>query len=235
MLGVGWGEEGRKRRRKEPACTPRETSGTRVLRNPGTRLQQRDIFPAGREAQGSEGGRATSQVPVPYFSGTYLQRNRRQGRRSGLLRPFATRKVPRPSERAGQPGCREVRDCGRRDLVNPQPPSPQPETRRAWLTFQPRWSSSPDWGVLLTSLDLLRCRGAGSALELRGPEGAARTTVRAGGRPSAPGSASSQLASFGHRPPRTPGDSGHALRGKPRPRLSSPHPHRPRSAPAHTL
>lgn len=56
-------------------------------------------FPAGREAQGSEGGRATSQVPVLWLSGSYLQRNRRQGRRTGLLRPFApkvpTRKVAR--------------------------------------------------------------------------------------------------------------------------------------------
>lgn len=35
--------------------------------------------------------------------------------------------------------------------------------------------------------------------------------------PSAPGFASSRLASFGHRPPGTPGGSGHALCAKPRP------------------
>lgn len=88
-------------------------------------------------------------------------------------------------------------------------------------------SSSPGWGVLVTSLDLLRLRDASSALEPWGPKGAARTAVRAGCGPSAPGS-----ASFGHRPPGTPGGPGHALRAKPRPSLHpTPHPAQLRPGP----
>lgn len=178
-------------------------------------------FPAGREVQGSEGGRATSQVPAPWVSGSYLQRNRRQGRRSGLLRPFAskvpTRKVARPALELACEAARLPRSSRLRHGRPGEPPAPQPGTRRAPLTFQLLWSSSSGWGVLVNSLDLLRCRVASSAVELRGPEGAARTTVRAGYGPSTPDSASSPLASFGHRPPGTPGGSGHALRAKPRP------------------
>lgn len=182
-------------------------------------------FPAGREAQGSEGGRATSQVSVPWVSGSYLQQNRRQGRRTGLPRPFAlkvsTRKVARPALELACGAAWLSRSSRLRHGRPGEPPAPQPGTRRARLTFQHLWSSSPGWGVLVNSLDLLRCRVASSAVELRGLEGAARTTVRAGYGPSAPGSASSRLTSFGHRPPRTPGGSGHTLCVKPRP---SPHP-----------
>lgn len=180
-----------------------------------------------RRTRGSrERGRTSDLLgPCPLGSGSYLQRNRRQGRRTGLLLPFAPkvpiRKVARPALELACGAARLRRSSRLRHAGPGEPPGPQPGTRRARLTFQLLWFSSPGKGVLLTSLDLLRCRDTGSALELRGPESTVRTTVRAGCWPNAPGSASSQLASFGHRPPGTPGGSGHALGAKPRP---SPHP-----------
>lgn len=84
-------------------------------------------FPAGREAQGSEGRTSDLSGPCPLVSGSYLQRNRRQGRRTGLLRSFApkvpTRKVARPALElaCGLPRSSRLRHAGPGGSPAPSP------------------------------------------------------------------------------------------------------------------
>lgn len=185
MLGVGVGgeEEGRKRRRKEPGCTPRETSGTRVLRNSGTRLQQRDIFPQDSRLKGTrEDERPLRSLSPGFWKLPAAEPQTGAAHRSSapICPKIPSRKVARPALELAFGEARLRRSSRLRHAGPGEPPGPQPRTRRARLTFQLLYFSSPGRGVLLTSVDLLRCRDTGSALELRGPEGTVRATVRAG-------------------------------------------------------
>ncbi|XP_055450492.1 serine/arginine repetitive matrix protein 1-like [Psammomys obesus] len=133
------------------AGTPQETSGTPPLRNSGTGLRQRDVPRRTLGSGEGGGGRASSPDPDPGLSGSYLQRSRRQGRRApGPRAPLCPNAAPPPpgrrpsrprSERAGLPGCREVRDRGAGD---------QPRARSAPLTFQLLWSSGASSSPPLT-------------------------------------------------------------------------------------
>lgn len=197
-----------------------------MLRNSGTRLRQRDIFPQdARLKEARENERPLRSLSPGFWKLPAAEPQTGAAHRASA--PIRSKGSHQESSKAGaRVSVRDAEKFATAARGTPRVPSPQPATRRAPLTFRLLWSSSPCWDDLVTSLDLLRCRDAGSALELRESEGAARTTVRAGCRRSAPGFASSRLASFGHRPPGTPGGSGHALLPSHAPHLTPPPPAR---------
>jgi hypothetical protein len=236
MLGGG-GAEGRKRRRKEPGCTPRETSGTRVLRNSGTRLQQRDIFPQDSRLKGTrEDERPLRSLSPGFWKLPAAESQTGAAHRSSA--PICPKGSHQESSKTGawvsvrgSPAAEKFATAARGTWWAPRPPARDTQGSAylpAPLVLQSRQGrpSHLPWPVEMQGHGF-RSRAAGTG-EYSPHHCACRLLAEC-----------SRLCQLPARQLRASA-ARNARRLRPRPRcqatpLASPHPHRHSSAPAHTL